>query len=34
MNSDLLAILEVKNITEIKTNNGNKSAMMCGMNPM
>jgi hypothetical protein len=28
MNSDRLAILEVKNITDIKTNNGNKSAMM------
>ena len=34
INSDLFAIFEVKNITEIKTNKGNNNAMICGMNPI
>jgi hypothetical protein len=28
------AILEVKNITAIKTNKGKSSAMICGMKPI
>jgi hypothetical protein len=34
INSDLLAILEVKKITEMKTNKGKSSAMIWGMNPI
>jgi hypothetical protein len=34
MNSDLLAILEVKKKTEINTNKGNSMATMCGIKPI
>jgi hypothetical protein len=32
-NSDLFAILEVKKITDMKTNKGKSIATICGMKP-